>query len=284
MGYERDTRDYGRDRGWRGRSHGYERGDRPEWRERGARDWGRDDDDRGFFERAGDELRSWFGDEEAERRRRYEGRPYHEERGGDQGRREWNQRGQGERGYPRDRAPIQSYTGVRQDRSWQEQGRQDAWRGRGEDPHYRSWRERQMESFDRDYDEYRRENEHRFAQDFGTWRQTRETQRQSLRQARPHQEVVGSDGQHVGTVDKLRGDRIVLTRNDADAGGHHHSVPCSWIRNVGDKVELNKTAAEAHAAWKDEERSLFWNEEEREDRDEGPHILNRSFSGTYREE
>ena len=36
-------------------------------------DWDRDrdrDNDRGFFDRAGDEVKSWFGDEEAERRRR----------------------------------------------------------------------------------------------------------------------------------------------------------------------------------------------------------------------
>jgi osmotically-inducible protein OsmY len=33
---------------------------------RGSRDY---NEDRGFFERAGDEVRSWFGDEEAERRR-----------------------------------------------------------------------------------------------------------------------------------------------------------------------------------------------------------------------
>src|SRR4029453_7055591 len=37
-----------------------------------GRGWDRDDDDRdrGFFERAGDEVASWFGDEDAERRRR----------------------------------------------------------------------------------------------------------------------------------------------------------------------------------------------------------------------
>lgn len=35
---------------------------------RGERGYGRDD--RGFFDRAGDEVRSWFGDDEAERRRR----------------------------------------------------------------------------------------------------------------------------------------------------------------------------------------------------------------------
>jgi osmotically-inducible protein OsmY len=41
---------------------------------RGERGYGRDRDDRGFFDRAGDEVRSWFGDEEAERRRRMDER------------------------------------------------------------------------------------------------------------------------------------------------------------------------------------------------------------------
>jgi len=31
-------------------------------------------DERGFFERAGDEIASWFGDDDAERRRRDDGR------------------------------------------------------------------------------------------------------------------------------------------------------------------------------------------------------------------
>lgn len=38
-----------------------------------------DPEERGFFDRAGDEIRSWFGDEEAERRREYDeyyNRPY----------------------------------------------------------------------------------------------------------------------------------------------------------------------------------------------------------------
>jgi hypothetical protein len=47
-------------------------GDR--WRDRdergGYRGEGRGgSDDRGFFDRAGDEVRSWFGDDEAQRRR-----------------------------------------------------------------------------------------------------------------------------------------------------------------------------------------------------------------------
>ena len=55
--------DYGRGRRYRGEGHygGYY-GRPPE------RDWERRED-RGFMERAGDEVRSWFGDEEAQRRR-----------------------------------------------------------------------------------------------------------------------------------------------------------------------------------------------------------------------
>ena len=46
-GYERE-RDFGRDR----------------YEGRGQHDWNRDErDERGFFERAGDEIASWFGDE-----------------------------------------------------------------------------------------------------------------------------------------------------------------------------------------------------------------------------
>ena len=68
-------------------------------------------------------------------------------------------------------------------------------------------------------------------------------------------EVVGSDGEHVGTVDKVRGDRILLTKNDADAGGRHHSIPSSWMQTVDDKVTLSKSADEAKEAWRDEERN-----------------------------
>ena len=54
MAYDRyDTRDAPRE-------------ERSRWRD--DRDDGRGD--RGFFERAGDKVASWFGDEEAERRRR----------------------------------------------------------------------------------------------------------------------------------------------------------------------------------------------------------------------
>src|SRR3546814_11760344 len=66
-------------------------------------------------------------------------------------------------------------------------------------------------------------------------------------------EVVGSDGEHVGKVDKVRGDRIKLAQNDEDAGGRHHYVPCSWIQSVeSNKVTLNRTAEQAHREWQAE--------------------------------
>ena len=100
-----------------------------------------------------------------------------------------------------------------------------------------------------------------------------------------HQEIVGSDGAHVGTVDHVRGDHILLTKTDRDAGGHHHNIPSSWIASVADKVTLSKTADEAKRLWTDAETrgGLFERDGNRDDKDgrtEGGN-LNRSFSGTY---
>lgn len=156
-------------------------------------------------------------------------------------------------------------------------------RGRFEhDPHYSSWRQKQIETLDSDYDEYRRENATRFESEFGSFRQKRGQQRESMGRVTEHMEVVGSDGQHVGTVDKIVGDRVILTKSDPNAGGHHHSIPCSWIESVDDKLTINKTAEQAMAAWRDEdsERALGESHDQGSD---GPHILDRSFSGTYRD-
>lgn len=151
------------------------------------------------------------------------------------------------------------------------------------DPHYNQWRERQLSELDRDYDEYHRERQSRFEDDFGSWRERRQQKRQTVSQVREHMEVVGKDGEHVGTVDKTAGDRIILTRSNPDAGGAHHSISCNDVDCIEDnKVRLDCTADEARKRWRNEDRSraLF----ERHDQgEEGPHILDRSFSGTYRD-
>ncbi len=65
-------------------------------------------------------------------------------------------------------------------------------------------------------------------------------------QIREHMEVVGSDGQHVGTVDKVEGDRIKLTKNDPQAQGQHRYIPLDIVASVEQNaVRLNVTADEA---------------------------------------
>ena len=49
------------------------------------------------------------------------------------------------------------------------------------DDHYRSWRERHMSELDRDYEEYCREREQQFHDDFDAWRSQRRASPQSLR-------------------------------------------------------------------------------------------------------
>ncbi len=60
---------------------------------------------------------------------------------------------------------------------------------------------------------------------------------------REHMEVIGADGVHIGTVDRMEGDRIKLTKRDSGEGahrGHHHYIPASLIAEVeGDKVRLS---------------------------------------------
>jgi hypothetical protein len=259
-----------------------------------------DRDDRGFFERAGDEVASWFGDEEAERRRREDAGRY-----GDEDR--WSRRPStfaGDDDYARyGRSPRFREEGYRRPYTGRFQGRGlaggdegrfdrgDRWTPERQrdltsatsgihDPHYNEWRRRQLDELDRDYDDYRRENQSRFENDFSTWRSTRQGKRQLLGQVREHMTVVGSDEEHVGTVDKIRGDRIILTKSDSEEG-QHHSLQCWMVDRVeGDRVILDRPATEAKQLFSagNLDRGLF---DRDDDRGTGPHMLNRSFSGTY---
>jgi hypothetical protein len=281
-----EGRDYGRDRSPHGRDGWNEgRRERMGWGPGGERERGRSGQDRGFFERAGEQVRSWFGGEDDD-----DGRPY---RGDDRG---YDRDGSGREGgsygwmsggwgnqagesWNRDRPGVHEREGWFTDSVGGERGRRLGGGGL-HDPHYSEWRRRQIEDLDRDYDEYRREHQSKFEQEFGGWRQKRAGQRQMLGKVAEHMEVVGSDGSHVGKVDKVSGDRIILAKSDSNAGGMHHSVPCGWVESVEDKVVLNRTAASAMDSWRNEDngRALF---ERPHQGSEGPHALDRSFSGTY---
>jgi hypothetical protein len=64
-----------------------------------------------------------------------------------------------------------------------------------------------------------------------------------------HMEVIGADGVHIGTVDKVERNRIKLTKKDSGEGshkGHHHFVDRSLVAEVeGNKVRLSASAAVA---------------------------------------
>jgi hypothetical protein len=61
-----------------------------------------------------------------------------------------------------------------------------------------------------------------------------------------HMEVIGADGTHVGTVDRLESNRIKLSRQDSGMGshkGHHHYIPTSLVAEIeGNKVRLSANA------------------------------------------
>ena len=65
---------------------------------------------------------------------------------------------------------------------------------------------------------------------------------------REHMEVIGADGAHVGTVDKVEGARIKLTKNDSP-DGQHHLIPLAWVAKVHDHIHLNKDHKEVQSQW-----------------------------------
>ncbi|MBR0693953.1 DUF2171 domain-containing protein [Bradyrhizobium lablabi] len=70
-------------------------------------------------------------------------------------------------------------------------------------------------------------------------------------------EVIGADGVHVGTVDRVIDNRIKLKRHDSGDGmhkDHHHYIELGFVAGVeGSKVRLSANAAIAVTL--EEERS-----------------------------
>ncbi len=64
-----------------------------------------------------------------------------------------------------------------------------------------------------------------------------------------HMEVIGADGVHIGTVDRIENGRIRLTKVDSGEGrhkGHHHFIDLGLVADVeGQKVRLSANAVVA---------------------------------------
>jgi hypothetical protein len=176
--YDRD--DFGRgddhreeERSWRGRDHDEQsrwRGPDSDWnqrdRDRSSMFGGWQDHDRqsggrnresgrGFFERTKDEASEWFG-----------GEP--------RGRGQWEDRSRQSGDWARGRAENSAFTSP---------GQSGQRYSAHPDDHYRSWRDKQMQALDRDYQDYCREREQQFHSDFDTWRQNRQGEQQGQTQA-----------------------------------------------------------------------------------------------------
>jgi hypothetical protein len=86
---------------------------------------------------------------------------------------------------------------------------------------------------------------------------TRQRDELLRRQPQPGMDVIGADGVHVGTVDRVERGRIKLTRADSGEGhhkGHHHFIDLGLVADVeGQKVRLSANAGVAVTL--EEERS-----------------------------
>ena len=73
---------------------------------------------------------------------------------------------------------------------------------------------------------------------------------------REHMEVIGADGVHLGTVDRVEGDRIKLIRADSGLAHqeHHHFIPKGLVAAVeGDKIRLSANADVAADLFEEEQ-------------------------------
>ena len=61
-----------------------------------------------------------------------------------------------------------------------------------------------------------------------------------------HMPVVCSNNMQFGTVDRVEGDSIKLTRDDQ---GQHHWIPVSWVTRVDEHVHVDRPGDQAMREW-----------------------------------
>ena len=78
-----------------------------------------------------------------------------------------------------------------------------------------------------------------------------------LSQIQEHAEVIGADGGHVGTVDKVDGNRIKLTKKDSGEGsheGHHHYISSGLVAGVENGTVRLSANADVAVTFEEEEQ------------------------------
>ncbi len=205
-------------------------------------------DERGFLSKATDEVKSWFGNDEAERRREMDG-----------------SRDDAQQAFSGSSTAGYGYTGSTAASNLQS--------STPHDPHYAAYRQARMDEYDRDYHEYKQSKQEDFHNDFHSYRTNKASGTGTTATAaaatgavagatasgmtsgvqskiKEHMVVDGSDGQGVGKVDHVTGTDIKLTKHDS-TDNKHHLIPLSWVASVeGDKVKLSKTSEQAMREWR----------------------------------
>jgi hypothetical protein len=64
---------------------------------------------------------------------------------------------------------------------------------------------------------------------------------------REHMPVIASCGKRIGTVDRVEGESIKLTKSAPAAHGEHRYIPLEWVESVNEHVRLNKNSEEAES-------------------------------------
>ena len=71
----------------------------------------------------------------------------------------------------------------------------------------------------------------------------------STDRVKQHMELIGADGVHIGTVDRVENGKIRLMKSDSGEGhhkGHYHFIDLGLVADVeGQKVRLSANAAVA---------------------------------------
>jgi hypothetical protein len=61
-----------------------------------------------------------------------------------------------------------------------------------------------------------------------------------------HMPVVCSNNMQFGTVDRVEGDSIKLTKDDQ---GQHHWIPTEWVTRVDSQVHVDRPGQQAMREW-----------------------------------
>lgn len=70
---------------------------------------------------------------------------------------------------------------------------------------------------------------------------------------KPHMDIIGADGAHLGTVDHVEGDRIKMTRADSGSHADHHHYLSGGLVAAVEEDTVRLSAAAASAALLEEE-------------------------------